>query len=216
MKKDKKLKSVRLMILLVIVLICQSSMSACSTNKKKNDTNEGAEQSSTNLSNGETPTPGNEEGMKKDDNDINAENDDKEKTDEIIYENTQYGFQFKLPETWEGYTIITDEWEADSMTESGKTEKGSMVSIRHPEWSEEDPRQDVPIMIFTLDQWNSLQSGKIHIGAAPIDPEELGRNSVYVFALPARYNYSYYTGYEEVEEILNKNSLKPMEDFIEN
>lgn len=57
-------------------------------------------------------------------------------------------------------------------------------------------------MIFTLEQWGSLLEGKFHIGAAPIGPTELGRNSKYVFALPARYNFAFPEGYEEVEEII--------------
>jgi hypothetical protein len=62
-------------------------------------------------------------------------------------------------------------------------------------------------MIFTLEQWNSLQKDKFHIGAAPINPSELARNNKYVFALPARYNFAFPKGYEEVENIL---SSKPI------
>jgi hypothetical protein len=63
-------------------------------------------------------------------------------------------------------------------------------------------------MVFTLEQWNSLQQEKFHIGAAPIGPSELGRNNSYVFALPARYNFSFLKGYEEVESILNTHPLQ--------
>jgi len=44
-------------------------------------------------------------------------------------------------------------------------------------------------MVFTLSQWDSLQKYKFHIGAAPIGPSELGRNTKYIFELPARYNF---------------------------
>ena len=47
-----------------------------------------------------------------------------------------------------------------------------------------------------------------HIGAAPLDPTELGRNNEYVFALPARYNYDFLLGYEEVAEILEGGPLQ--------
>ena len=40
-------------------------------------------------------------------------------------------------------------------------------------------------------------------------PKELGRNSKYVFALPARYNFAFPTGFEEVEDILAGNPLQP-------
>ena len=66
-------------------------------------------------------------------------------------------------------------------------------------------------MIFTLDQWDSLQKGSFHVGAAPINPTELGRNTGYVFALPARYNYAFPAGYEEVEEILKNNPIQTID-----
>jgi len=66
-------------------------------------------------------------------------------------------------------------------------------------------------MIFTRAQWNSLQRGDFHIGAAPIGPSELARNSKYVFALPARYNYAFPIGFEEVEIILKNNPLQAYE-----
>jgi hypothetical protein len=126
-----------------------------------------------------------------------------EETDSIAYENTQYGFSFSLPESWKGYTIVTDKWEGLAPGDSQVAETGAVINIRHPQWSSEDPRQDIPIMILTLAQWNSLQQEKFYIGAAPIGPSELGRNSEYVFMLPARYNYAFPTGFEAVENILN-------------
>jgi len=68
-------------------------------------------------------------------------------------------------------------------------------------------------MIFTIEQWEALEDGKFHIGAAPIGPTELARNSKYVFALPARYNYAFPTGYEEVEQILETNPLHANENI---
>ena len=106
-------------------------------------------------------------------------------------------------------------WEGLSLKESeqGKViERGPIISFRHPLWTSANPRQDIPIMAFTLAQWNSLQKEEFHIGAAPIGPSELGHNSKYVFALPARYNYAFLPGYEEVENILKGNPLHPLED----
>jgi hypothetical protein len=126
----------------------------------------------------------------------------------ILYKNTQYGFNFKLPKSWEGFSIISGNWEGNDVASGKVTEKGPLISIRHPQWTSKDPRQDIPIMIFTLDQWNLIQKGQFHIGAAPIGPSELGRNKTYVFALPARYNYAFPTGYEEVEDILKNHPLQ--------
>lgn len=130
----------------------------------------------------------------------------------IVYRNNHYGFTFSLPKSWEGYTIVTDQWEGVSLKGAKKgsvVEKGPILSIRHPEWTSRKPRQDIPIMIFTVEQWKSLQQGKISVGAAPVGPTELARNSRYVFALPARYNYSFLEGYEEAERILEGNPLTP-------
>ncbi|MEW6233100.1 MAG: hypothetical protein AB1566_12410 [Chloroflexota bacterium] len=128
----------------------------------------------------------------------------------IEYRNTQYGFSFSLPGSWKGYSIITDKWEGYTLGGPKGVvvvEQGPMISIRHPQWTSENPRQDIPIMVFTVAQWNALQQGKFYVSAAPINPGELGRNSRYVFALPARYNYAFPTGWEEVEKILESNPL---------
>jgi beta-lactamase regulating signal transducer with metallopeptidase domain len=133
----------------------------------------------------------------------------------IMYTNTQYGFQFSLPESWKDYSIVNSKWEGLAMDEKSASEKvvetGPLISIRDPKWTAQTPRQDIPIMLFTLSQWNSLQQGVFNIGAAPIGPSELGRNDKYVFALPARYNYSFPPGYEEVDMILNSKPLKVLE-----
>jgi molybdopterin biosynthesis enzyme len=62
-------------------------------------------------------------------------------------------------------------------------------------------------MIFTIEEWNLIQQEKMAVSAAPIKPTELGRNANYYFALPARYNYAFISGYEEVEEILKERPL---------
>lgn len=138
-----------------------------------------------------------------------------EEISSIVYEDTSYGFRFSLPKSWQGYTIVSNQWEGLSLGDSNGEkviETGPMISIRHPEWTEENPRQDIPIMIFTLAQWNSLQQEGFHIGAAPIGPTELGRSSKYVYALPARYNFAFPVGYEEVEKILEHKPLQPIEN----
>jgi hypothetical protein len=129
---------------------------------------------------------------------------------QVEYRNTEYGFSFSLPISWKGYSIETSSWDGNSPDQQGDVvvEKGPIISIRHPEWTSANPRQDIPIMIFTLSQWDSLQQEKFFIGAAPVGPSELGRNTIYVFALPARYNYSFLLGFEEVEKILESKPLK--------
>lgn len=127
------------------------------------------------------------------------------------YHNDQYGFKFALPTSWNGYSIVTSEWEGyvpGNPRGDITTERGPMILIRHPQYTSQNPRQDIPIMVFTTTQWNSLQQGNFHIGAAPVNPSELGHNAKYVFALPARYNYAFLTGYEEVDEIFRGSPLQ--------
>ena len=130
----------------------------------------------------------------------------------VQYKNTEYAFTINLPDSWKDFTIIEDEWEGDSINSNGQvqtgTEHGALISVRHPDWEYKSPRQDIPIMVFTLMQWSDMTADKFHIGAAPINPSEIGRNTKYVFAIPARYNFSYLTGYEEVDQIIHNNNFK--------
>jgi len=120
----------------------------------------------------------------------------------LKYENREFGFVFDLPFTWEGYSIVEENWESND-----KTQSGSIINIRHPEWTKENLRQDIPIMIFNHDQWELIEKEELGVGAAPIGPRKIGENDEYVFALPARYNYGFLTGYEEVDKIFEGNPL---------
>lgn len=133
-------------------------------------------------------------------------------TNSIIYRNTQYGFSFTLPETWLGYLVTADVWQGSAPDD--QTVQGPIILIRHPDWTLENQRQDIPIMIFTHEQWDAMQQDEFHIGAAPMNPSELGRNNTYVFALPARYNYAFPAGYKEVEEILQKDPLQTFDSTL--
>ena len=131
---------------------------------------------------------------------------------EVVYKNTEYGFDFSLPDSWKGYSVIEDKWEGQILDAQGTLEsatklEGPKITIRHPLWTQEAPRQDIPIMIFTLPQWDLIQQEKLSVSAAPIGPMELGSNANYVFALPARYNFAFLTGFEEVQKIIEDKSL---------
>lgn len=133
-------------------------------------------------------------------------------TTTINYQNTQYNFNFTLPASWTGYSIVNTTWTGMKSGAQGETAAatGPIISIRNPLWTVAVPRQDIPIMVFTIKQWNSLQNDEFHIGAAPIGPSELDRNNTFVFALPARYNFAFPVGYEEVDTILQG---KPLSAF---
>jgi hypothetical protein len=128
----------------------------------------------------------------------------------IEYRNKQYGFCFCLPQGWRKFSIKIDQWKGYSNGPEGDavTQRGPLISLRHPRWTQANPRQDIPIMVFTLTQWASLQREDFHVSAAPIGPSELGRNRRYVFALPPRFDWAFPTGYEEVEQILSASPLR--------
>lgn len=136
---------------------------------------------------------------------------DSRNSETILYENTEFGFTFSLPKSWKDYKIVTSSWKGTTIDKqkNKREESGTVLSIRHPQWTEEKPRQDIPIMIFTLAQWSSLENGEFHIGAAPFGPTKLGKNNKYVFAIPARYNYAFPEGFKEVEDILKNKPLQP-------
>jgi beta-lactamase regulating signal transducer with metallopeptidase domain len=132
----------------------------------------------------------------------------------VVYKNTDYGFDFNLPADWKGYSVVTDKWEGYSVSDANKIlATGPKLSIRSPKWTRENPTQDIPVMVFTLQQWDDLLKEKFAVSAAPVPPSELGRNSKYVFALPARYNFSFLPGYEEVEKIIAGKPLHANENF---
>jgi hypothetical protein len=131
--------------------------------------------------------------------------------DRVVYKDPDYGFIFTLPDSWRDYTVVADEWQGyANIDPQGDVviARGPLVLLRHPLWTADSPRQDIPVMVFTIQQWIELRDEKFHIGAAPMGPSELGRNTTYVFALPARYNYAFLTGYEEVDQIIQGKSFR--------
>lgn len=123
----------------------------------------------------------------------------------VVYTNRRYGFRFDLPADWKGYRVLVQRWEGTTVEGPRRKEHGPKIVLRDPRWTKAKPRQDIPIMIFTPEQWKE----DLAVSAAPIGPSELGRNSRYVFALPARYNFAFPEGYEEVEEIMKTKPLHP-------
>ena len=126
----------------------------------------------------------------------------------ITYKNTDYGFTFSLPVDWTGYSIVKKTWNGNPLTNTKPT-TGTTLLLRNPNWTTSNHYEDIPVMIFTLAQWDSYNSGDFAISAAPINASELARNNRYVFALPPRWDYDYSQGYQEAESILNTKPLDP-------
>ncbi len=74
--------------------------------------------------------------------------------DSVEYISKRYSFRFDLPESWKGYSIMVSEWrgEVPGSGKSAKSEQGPEIVIRHPLWTKDNPRQDIPVMVFTLRQ----------------------------------------------------------------
>jgi hypothetical protein len=129
----------------------------------------------------------------------------------VSYTNNEYGFTVALPADWAGYSIVTSTWTGngdEGCPAAGcPAVHGPIISIRSPLYTSSTPTQDIPIMVFTLSEWSSVSTGTLAVSAAPIPPSELGQNAQYVFALPARYNYAYPQGWQEVETIIQGNPL---------
>ncbi len=116
----------------------------------------------------------------------------------VTYRNNIYGFTVPLPDSWRGYSVKEEP-------------KGSYLEIHimHPQSTIANPRMDVPVLVVPVATWNKWypvgapESGQ-HPFAAPVPATERARNTKYVFATAPRYNFSYLTGFEEVDEIVKK------------
>jgi hypothetical protein len=126
---------------------------------------------------------------------------------QIVYRNAEYGFCFAMPANWKGYTIVNEQWNGAPL-DGGPALTGSKLLIRNPAWTAEDPREDIPIMIFTSAQWRRVKKEGIAVSAAPFGPFQLGHNRRYVFALPPRFDFDQLPGVEEVGKLLMGKSLK--------
>jgi hypothetical protein len=129
----------------------------------------------------------------------------------VVYTNNEYGFRFSLPESWKGYSILTSEWTGEVYdkdgTRSSHDERGPTLTIRHPLWTRANPREDIPLMIFTVAQWELIERDNMSVSAAPVGPQYIGRNAKYVFALPPRYLNDDAIGSDEVLEIMKGQPL---------
>lgn len=136
------------------------------------------------------------------------------KRQESGYRNDQFGFSVQLPESWQGYTINHIKEDIYDATGKVKTNNGvvdsfQIIEIHHPLEAPDNPRGVMLIMVFTPTQWDNIIKEEWSVGAAPIPPSILGQNSQYILALPARYNYDFKPGWEEVDQLVH--TLKSFE-----
>lgn len=126
----------------------------------------------------------------------------------LVYTNSEYGFTFDLPTSWKGYTIVEETWTGNTLPKNTKDQSGPKLILRHPLWTQAHPYEDIPVLVFTLSQWDSYIKEEFAVSAAPVPAQEIGRNTKYVFALPPRWDFDYSEGYKEAEDIVNSKPLK--------
>jgi len=115
------------------------------------------------------------------------------------YWNNKYGFGITLLDSWKGYSAIEESWSGYS---GGVKFQGPQIVIRNPKWTENQPWQDIPIMVFTKEEWTLIEEENLGVSAAPIGPSKLGENQKYVFALPPRWvGFTDDLGQDEAEQI---------------
>jgi hypothetical protein len=120
----------------------------------------------------------------------------------VEYHDGKYGLTFWLPADWLGFSVLREEWHA-----SMSPEHGPMIVLRHPQWRTNSPYQDIPIMVFTRNQWTAKNSDYgFYIGAGGIE-YEISHNNDYVFGISSRFNWAdTVTGSEEAGDAVQKNS----------
>jgi hypothetical protein len=128
----------------------------------------------------------------------------------VRYENAEYGLTFLLPESWRGYSVSVWQWDGEKYSAAADklvvVGHGPMITLRHPRWQTNVPRQDIPILVFTRAQWDELHRGNLwpslYAGGVM---NEMWHNQKHVFAMSSRYNVGELYGTKEVAEVVERN-----------
>ena len=122
----------------------------------------------------------------------------------VRYSNGQYGLKFYLPADWEGFSVLTNQWVGQPVDPANSVEYGPVLVLRHPLWTTNSPREDIPIMVFTRKQWEEDHAEKFIIEAGGLD-EEVSHNDPYVFAIWSRFTFDELPGSEEAGKTVEEN-----------
>ena len=131
----------------------------------------------------------------------------------VEYRNSDYGLLVVLPMSWDGYSVEDHTWTASKIDDTGRevpATTGIEIHVIPPGSTDTTPLQDIPIMIFTHEQWKHIDGiyNDWVVSPAPFDPRILAENDSYVFALPARYNHTLLENYQEVEDIIESGAIR--------
>jgi hypothetical protein len=129
------------------------------------------------------------------------------RADLVVYKNDTFGFSIELSADWKGYTVNQIKEDIYDLTGRTTTNNGvvdsfQIIELHHPSETPDNPREVMPIMILTQAQWGHIFNEEWSVGAAPVPPTLLGQNSQWIIALPARYNYDFEPGWEEVDQLI--------------
>ncbi|MEA2098224.1 MAG: hypothetical protein U9P70_04095 [Patescibacteria group bacterium] len=123
--------------------------------------------------------------------------------DWMTYSNKKYGFEITLLESWKGYKVFEKLWNGTTLDGHSVKYEGPKIIIRNPKWSEYETWQDIPMLVFTKDEWRLIEANNLNIFTAPIAPKKLGENNRYVFALPPRWiGFTNTLGQNEAQKIV--------------
>jgi hypothetical protein len=125
----------------------------------------------------------------------------------VIYHNDQYGLTFSLPAEWRGYSVLPEKWQSvkynPDLDKDVVGGHGPIIILRHPMWTVDQVRQDIPILVFTRDQWATDMQDGIFAGGVEY---EISHNARYVFAIHSRFNWDdSVTGWQDAGEIVGRN-----------
>jgi hypothetical protein len=128
----------------------------------------------------------------------------------IRYHNAQYDLAFYLPTDWKNYSVLTQQWNGEKYAPDKDAvvtmAHGSIIVLRNPQWKTNNLYQDIPICIFTRQQWDDINLGKYYAQGAGGVIYELWHNDKYVFCIHSRYNANdSVNGWKEVQDIVNQN-----------
>jgi hypothetical protein len=128
---------------------------------------------------------------------------------QVLYHNTQYNFTFYLPASWQGYSVLVQQWNGQpflpATDKAVEMERGPIIVLRHPQWKTDDPWQDIPILVFTRRQWKADRLGRFSIDADGSE-YEIAHNAKYVFAIWSLFNWDESVkGAREAEGIVRRN-----------
>jgi len=128
----------------------------------------------------------------------------------IRYHNAQYDLAFYLPTDWKNYSVLTQQWNGEKYAPDKDAvvtmAHGPIIVLRNPQWKTNNLYQDIPIYIFTRQQWDDINLGKYYAQGAGGVIYELWHNDKYVFCIHSRYNANdSLNGWKEVQDIVNQN-----------